>query len=257
MPDAYSNLDRGEKLRVDAHLYDHLRDNRGGFFDNVVRLLRVEMNRQNVTPEQAAVTVSRLIRNDLAGRVDTLSGVQSENITMDLQIHSAIDRHFRDMASQIEHNGTPDHAFYRNAIDSDLARIDAGQNLSTSSGSNLRIPAARDSRPANVGQWASATEQARLANLTAQFGAPAARAAMSVQTTLDDDYAEARIIKEGIDSINGNWLNHSYRDVFNQAQRVMREAGASGLSEAELNRLTHAAVQNSTNRDRTPDGRSN
>lgn len=259
MPDAYANLSRGEKLRVDAHLYDHLRDNRDGFFDNVVRLLRTELNRPNVTPAEAAVTVSRLIRNDLAGRVDQLSGVQSENITMDLQIHGSIDRHFREIAEGITYGRgyLPEHAPIRSAIDADLARIDAGRDLSHVSGSNLRIPAARDSRPTNLDPVADRAEQARMSNLTEQYGAAAARAAVRVQTRANDDYAEARLLKVGIDSINDNWLNHSYETVFNEARRAMQRAGASQFTDAELDNMTHAAVQNSTNRDRTPDGRSN
>lgn len=257
--DAYSNLSRAEKLRVDAHIYDHLRDNRGGYFEGVVRALRVELNKPGVTSEQAAVTVSRLIRNELAGRVDQLSGVTSENITMDLQIHSAIDRHFASIASQIEHGRglTPLHEPIRQAIDADLARIDAGRNLSSESGSNLRIPAGRDSAPTDAAGWAGRQEQARLSQLTTQYGGAAARAAMSVQTSVDDDFAEARLLKTGIDSINDNWLNHSYATVFAEARRAMERAGATAFTDAELDRMTHAAVQHSTNRDRTPDGRNN
>ncbi|PZP84241.1 MAG: hypothetical protein DI582_09335 [Azospirillum brasilense] len=240
----YAQLDNAGKLRIDAHLADHFRDNDGGYANEFRRAVREVAHLHKESYNDAYNRVLTDLRDGLAERLDLLSPVRSENIGHDRQQLRTMLRFLgQSMTDELQANPLTESpgVNYTRMVNDFLTQVRHDPN----SGSDLRIEGNRDSLPPLNYLRNRANDMLRI-NLITEYSSGVEQATRRLQTRLGDRL-EAESLRVAINEFqNSNIVEDYLGDGHRQESRdaVVRSLRARGVSyrEGDVDAIVNAAL---------------
>lgn len=253
----YQQLSTGERVRVDAHIMDHFRDNQNGY-TNEFRLLVREQARlsfdirygQSENPpaqipeamyREAYNTVLRNVRDVMSSNISRLPALQSNNVQLDRQLLNNSLRFLGSaMVDDLEANPVTINPEYNltNFVNQQLASI---QNQT---GSNLRISGNTSDIPRG---YLRRAVELQSSNLMTEYS-PSVQAAVARLRTPLSDRLEAESIRVAVDELSSPRLTERVfgNDLDETREAVGRSLRARGVylqnEDAVINSIVDAAV---------------